>query len=808
MKKDIHYILLLLCLPLGLMAQPPDQPVSPVTAVSMLDKGILFEPESGGVDLGVSAPYRPAYGDSIVAAGFRSVRIRYQGDKNPMMIAIADGPPYDAADDALLDELEGIIDDLLDKNLAVVITFYGLTDDNPGDLDKMVSWWGYVAGRFKDKSHRLIFDLFVEPWRLVNNADPQRIAVYYQEITREIRKTNPDRLIIYFKVPPQNANDNPFGPGSGWFITGDFDPIPPEAGIWHMWDFHVLKSDVRDNVRLIQQAWEYMDSAKQVVWSGAWASKTDDNEMWMAWPMAVDNTRRFIDRGIPSAYLMMFDGGTGIYDAQRDHNGNGVLEEWAWPEITKMITAGPDVWWNMLSNPGFEEGLDHWTTDGGTVTAGVSKEDHFLYITDAAATEVKISQDVGLALQNNGPGKYDFLAKITSQGNTRVRFVLTLFTGDGEQMVESEEITVTKDSARLLNIALEIPWTGDLQDAVWSVILTGDNATLDKTGFTSFYYDDPVLNTTLWPGERIHNESYSQRTTSTIDVNVLFRSILKKGVGDGDPQLAPLAQAIDTVAYDLETRLIELIGSDYQRTSAGTQYRLVGYYMGPDNLPYKKDVEYYIRKDAEASSLNAALIEKQEIARDHLILNDYDFRAFFWKVFRGWPPSVEPQIPLNQEAVAYCLTGGDGGYGDLSAVEEGAVYRWLDCDLLYNPMGGATDQSFTPEREGHYAVRITKDGFTVISNCVYPCPLAVRDGRDEPPARVRPNPSDDRVTLQFVPGRVPYRMVLLDLQGRRIKTFDHISSVTCSFALPPAPGLYLLELCYPGGKEVLKVMKK
>ena len=51
-------------------AQPPDEALSPVEAVSMLGKGILFEPQSGDVDLGVSAPYKSEYGTLIKDAGF------------------------------------------------------------------------------------------------------------------------------------------------------------------------------------------------------------------------------------------------------------------------------------------------------------------------------------------------------------------------------------------------------------------------------------------------------------------------------------------------------------------------------------------------------------------------------------------------------------------------------------------------------------------------------------------------------------------------------------------------------------------
>lgn len=109
-----------------------------------------------------------------------------------------------------------------------------------------------------------------------------------------------------------------------------------------MWDFHVLKPDARDNVRLVQQAWEYMDSTKQVVWSGAWNAKNTGNKMWVAKPMAILTTRRFIDRGISSAYLMFFNGKTSLYEVENNRSYNGKLNEWSYPGFQKILTSGPD----------------------------------------------------------------------------------------------------------------------------------------------------------------------------------------------------------------------------------------------------------------------------------------------------------------------------------------------------------------------------------------------------------------------------------------------------------------------------------
>ncbi len=778
-------------------AQAPDVPLSPAQAVSMLGKGILFEPQAGNVNLGNSAPYKPEYGDILKAAGFQSVRIRYQGSKNPMMIAIQNGPPYDAADDALLSETESIIDDLLGKNLGVVLTFYGLTNDHPGDLEKMTAWWGYVANRFKNKSHKLIFDLFVEPWDLVKNPDPHRIAVYYDSLTRAIRKTNPDRLIIYFKVPPANYKDNPYGPGADWFITKAFDPIPAAAGIYHLWDFHVLKTVARDDLRLAEQAWEYQDSAKQAVWSGAWDSKTVYNKMWYAKPIAINVTRRFIDRGISTAYLMMFDGGTGIFDAQVDRNGNGKLDEWTYPGLENILTSGPDIWWNMLSNPGFELNLRDWQVSSPNAQIGVAKEDHFLQIPSGSGT-VNISQDVTLALKNNGAGKYNVLGCFSSTGTSNVTFAIEGTAGGQDFRYVSHSHPVT-GNGKIITDSISVPWSGTLTSAKFMVEVSGDSLRIYKTGLTQFYGPVPQLNPSLWPGEKIHNESYTMRSSSVLELNGKIRSLLKNGISQSDPFLTTFARKIDSIGYLIDSRMIELLGSGYQRNADGTQYRTGGYTQGTANVKYSGSVAKYIGgKDKTAYNLNRALIAAQNEARDYLVTHDLGFRKYFYELYHAYPPEINTGIDTTLSVSGHTLT----------ANEPGARYRWCDCNNLYNPIGGATGRSFTPDSTGNYAVTITKNGYTVTSECQWVGETGIHRNVSGNVVRLYPNPVKEVLNIETGNIRLPFQLKIWDVNGRLMKTYDNLPSGKAIVHLRLPQGVYFAEMVFPQGKQVVMFVKK
>ncbi len=804
MKKTFFFLILNFLFLLHLPAQTPDVAISPVKAVSMLGKGILFEPQAGNVNIGFSAPYKPAYGDSIKQTGFQSVRIRYQGSNNPMMLAIKNGPPYNASVGRLLDETDTIIDDLLSKNLAVVLTFYGLTEDNPGDLNKMVSWWGYVANRFKNKSHRLIFDLFVEPWALVKNNDPHRIMDYYNAITSEIRKTNPDRILIYFKILPTDANTNPFGPGSRYFMTQAYHPVPQDAGIYYLWDFHALKPVARDNVRLVEQASEYMDSTKQAVWCGAWDSKTTDNEMWYAKPTAIEVTRRLIDRGISSAYLMMFDGGTAIFDAQTDHNGNGQLNEWTYPGLQNILVSGPDVWWNLLDNPGFEEDTMHWEISAANFSVSNSNENHFLQLPENQSTPVTLTQDVTLAMKNNGPGEYHVLGYFTSTGNTNITFVMKGMAGGQPFTYSSHTTTVAAEYPKLINDSVDVQWNGTPEKVQLIVKISGDSCTADKLGLTQFYYAHPKLNIYLWPGERVHHDNYTQRNNSVMDINGQIRSLMNKGLSNNNPAVTTMAHTIDSITYDLETRLKTLIGTGYQRTPAETQYRTGGYNQGEANSQYKNSVAKYIGgKDQTATLMNDSLIAEQNRARDYFIKTDIAFRKFLYEVYQGYPPEITDYMGIDTSVEVFSMPSA------LLANQARATYQWLDAGNLYNPVGGATQQTFSPERSGKYAVRITKNNYVAISgNHTIKVYAGTGTVTKTTGIRVFPTVFRNSVHIETPSGHTPYQVVITDMHGRRVVLFSKLYPPENEIHLSLKKGFYLLEVIFPDKQKTFKIIKK
>jgi len=376
---------------------PPDAPITPAQFANVLGRGFLLEPEtppiSGlpGRGHALGALYTSEHGQMIKDLGFDHVRVRYQSGNDVVGEALTAGPPYDSR---VLDDMERIIDDLISKDLVPVLTFYGLTHDDPGEFEKMTNWWSFVAERFQEKSHTLMFNYFVEP-RL--GRDSVRYSEYLEAISLEIRKTNPTRMCGC--MVSSGSDDIPKFPysldGNGADVLTAVAP-PPSAGKYWFWDTHLLKSDVATNIRKVIQGAEYADATKVPVWSGAWSTRSDFLNLNESPRAYGDGLLQLTmqQSGFPGAFLMLYDGGTRIYDGDDD--------EWIHPYVRDAISTGfASLWMNLLGNAGFEYGSSNWVFSGGSVVLSEGSGQDFgsaLFL--AASSGYTIKQDITTACRN------------------------------------------------------------------------------------------------------------------------------------------------------------------------------------------------------------------------------------------------------------------------------------------------------------------------------------------------------------------------------------------------------------------------
>ena len=561
MKRQRYCIVLGLLLGGILSAQsaPPDAPITALEYVNAAGRGFLLEPETPPISglpgraHALGAYYLHEHGQTIKDMGFTSVRLRYQVESDVVGEALIAGPPYD---DRVLDDMERIVDDLISNDMAVVLTFYGLTEDNPGDFDKMTNWWGFVANRFKDKSHLLSFNYFVEPWELsVNNT--ARYEEYQKAITAEVRKTNPDRVCIgYYTFSDDYSMD-----ANGAETLNPVSPPDGEGRYW-IWDMHLLKVDFASNERRCVQALEYSNATKIPFWIGAWDTRNYYVEAYTNqsfWGVNEDKwaftegllQKRLQQAGIPGEYLMFYDGGTSLYDGDADRDGNGITNEWMFPQVAVAISNNfPTLWMNLLENAGFEYDTNGWSMGGSVISSNAG-------IVGAAAQLDAgdiLSQDTKKALTLHGQGTYDILlhGKCTSPESVTVQ--IRVQDDSGDHVAASQIISFAGDGSwEFATNTLSISWEGTLQSASLEVVYNGSAPLyLDDLGLTRFYRSTRTFDTSMWPnGHRMPWKLYfGSKTVASQLINV--RRSDAESAYASDALLADLTNDYNNASTDLE----------------------------------------------------------------------------------------------------------------------------------------------------------------------------------------------------------------------------------------------------------------
>lgn len=163
------------------------QPISPADYQKLLGRGM-------DVDWSKTNQGRKYYNTQAAVdfaqAGVSHVRIRVA----------------DKATDDLLESLDQQIEDCLANGIILVIAYQAdefKNDPTEKNIQKVVDWWTTVADHYKDTSYLLSFDLLIEATDALNKQ-PEKLNEIYERLVTEIRKTNPERIIM---ISPRLRSD-------------------------------------------------------------------------------------------------------------------------------------------------------------------------------------------------------------------------------------------------------------------------------------------------------------------------------------------------------------------------------------------------------------------------------------------------------------------------------------------------------------------------------------------------------------------------------------------------------------------------
>ncbi|MDW3651331.1 MAG: T9SS type A sorting domain-containing protein [Bacteroidia bacterium] len=161
--------------------------------------------------------------------------------------------------------------------------------------------------------------------------------------------------------------------------------------------------------------------------------------------------------------------------------------------------------------------------------------------------------------------------------------------------------------------------------------------------------------------------------------------------------------------------------------------------------------------------------------------------------------SLQP-LDTSVTLISKTLTANEGGAHGLNV-----SYQWVDCDNNNSPINGATQQSFTPQRNGNYAVIISRDNCSELSACTNVSVLSI-DSDFQAQLKYYPNPTQARVIFEL--GGF-YQEVSLSIQnatGQRVGGERHFGISTLGLDLAHPAGIYFVQLVADGKQAIIKLI--
>jgi len=145
-------------------------------------------------------------------------------------------------------------------------------------------------------------------------------------------------------------------------------------------------------------------------------------------------------------------------------------------------------------------------------------------------------------------------------------------------------------------------------------------------------------------------------------------------------------------------------------------------------------------------------------------------------------------IDTLNTAVIYPMEG-----PTLLAEHTNANYQWVDCNNNYQPIPGATEQSFTASENGSYAVIISVDDCTDSSAC-YVVIVGIKDFFVEGGLKIYPNPSQRDITLALTDDFIHGQLSILDINGHEVLNQSCNAEREMRLPLDLDAGMYIIRL--------------
>ncbi len=149
----------------------------------------------------------------------------------------------------------------------------------------------------------------------------------------------------------------------------------------------------------------------------------------------------------------------------------------------------------------------------------------------------------------------------------------------------------------------------------------------------------------------------------------------------------------------------------------------------------------------------------------------------------------------------------DQSENTLTAVTPDAIYQWLDCNNGFQPLTGETDQSFTAQNSGSYAVMVT-DGDCMDTSACYPVIIVeLIESSFENNIMIYPNPVNGEFIIDLGSKNMNLIIEITDQSGNVIRTMQsNLNRLIKASIIGPA-GIYFLNIYSKENKATFKLIK-
>ncbi|GAA5024895.1 hypothetical protein GCM10011506_08840 [Marivirga lumbricoides] len=186
-------------------------------------------------------------------------------------------------------------------------------------------------------------------------------------------------------------------------------------------------------------------------------------------------------------------------------------------------------------------------------------------------------------------------------------------------------------------------------------------------------------------------------------------------------------------------------------------------------------------------------------------ITDASIKEVTWTFANGsGAPSSQTQA-VKLAGLSASITSDNG---TLSVDVDNAIYQWLDCSNNMTIIDGETNQTFQPVKAGSYAVKVTVDGCSVISECEEIVVTSIVENTFSGEASIAPNPTQGRFKI-ILDKPYPLTMVTVyNANGQVVSQKQFSFQKQEMLNLEQPSGLYLVKISNGEEHALIRVVKE